>query len=291
MDWALRWAPHTGVRPDDRTPLFRHLAGDDPVDHIRFGAAQGMAGILDVWAPDRPPAQISAIAATLAETGLESGCVVSLPLARFMMPLWVSESGESLAELTEHIDRSLRVAGELGSRALAVVLFEDGETAPAQQRQRAIERLRRQADTAFRQGVTLAIEPIGGLPRMLLRSFDEAIDLVRQAAHPGVKLMFDTAHVTAMGANLVESYVEAFDDIAVLQLSDMPGFVEPGAGELDMVGLLGNAIAKGFSGLVELECFWSEPGAEGERLGLDRLREVDSRATAWASANRDRTPV
>lgn len=283
MNWALRYAPHTGFLPHDRTPLFHALAGKDPADHVRFAASQGMAGIMDAWANDRPPEQIHAIKAALEETGLVGGCVVSTPLARFMEPLWVAEAAEAEEELLGHVSHSLRVAGELGSKTLAVVLFEDGETAPAVQRRRAADRLRKAADITFAQGVTLAIEPIGGLPGMLLGSFAEAVDLVRQAAHPGVKLMFDTGHVAVMGNPVLETYVDAYDDIAVLQLADMPDRVEVGAGNLDLVSLLAHAIAKGYGGLVELEHFWSEPGVEGERSGLERLRVVDAQARAIAA--------
>lgn len=281
MDGVLKYAPHTGYLPHDRTPLFSALAGADPVDSVRFAASQGMAGIMDPWAIDRPPEQLKAIRAALDETGLVGGCVCATPLERFTQPFWVAEAGED--ELQEHLRNALQVAADLRSNVLAILLVADEGTAASVQRRRAVERLRAAADLASEKGVTLAIEPISEFPGMLLGSFADAVDLVREARHPGVKLIFDTGHVTALGDPLLDSYVEAYDDIAILQLADMPGRVEVGAGELDCVAILGHAISKRYEGLVELEHQWSEPGPDGASRGLERLRAVEAQARMWAA--------
>lgn len=284
MGGVLRFAPHTGYLPHDRTPLFNVSAGPDPVDHVRFAAAHGMAGIMDPWAVDRPPEQLQRIQVALEETGLVGGCICMTPLERFTQPLWVAESEPQ--ELKEHLHHALQVAGSLGSTVLAVLLLEEQGTAPAVQRRRAVDRLRRAADAASARGVTLAIEPIGGFPGMLLGSFAEAVELVREARHPGVKLIFDTGHVTTLGEPVLESYVEAFDDIAVLQLADMPERVEPGAGAIDFVPILAHAMARGYDGLVELEHQWSVPGKEAEERGLEALRTIEAQARALLARSR-----
>lgn len=281
MDGVLRYAPHTGYLPHDRTPLFAASAGSDPVAQIRFVASRGMAGIMDPWAVDRPQAQLDLIRAAMDETGRVGGCICLTPLKRFTEPMWVVESEP--AELQTHLRRALDVADTCRSNVLAVLMMEEHGTTPGVQRRRAVDRLRGAADTALSRGVVLAIEPIGGFPGMLLGSFAEAAELVRDANHPGVKLVFDTGHVTTLGEPVLDSYLAAFDDIAVLQLADMPDRVEPGAGEIDFVPILGHAIIRGYQGLVELEHHWSTPGPGAEERGLENLRAIEARAQTYAN--------
>ena len=120
------------------------------------------------------------------------------------------------------------------------------------------------------------------LPDMLLRTFSEAVEMVRAAAHPAIKLVFDTGHLYRMGDPLLSSYVEAYEDIHVLQLADMPGRVEVGAGEIDFIPLLTHAVRRGYRGLVDLEHDWLEPGLSGERRAIDRLRAIDIQASRLA---------
>ncbi len=94
--------------------------------------------------------------------------------------------------------RRVGVAQELGSTMLAVLIRGDGTQSTTTQRHRAADRLRASADLAARQGVVLAIEPMIDLPDMLLPTFSAAVDFVHQVSHPGVKLIFDTGHVTRM---------------------------------------------------------------------------------------------
>lgn len=291
MNELLRYAPHTGYLPQDRTPLFSALASPDISHQVRFAASQGMGGILDPWAIDRSAVEIEALERALDETGLVAGCVCALPLARFTEPLWVAGSNDE--QLRGYLSHSLRIAKRLRSSVLAVLLFADGDTAPAVQRRRAIDRLRGAADLASARGITIGVEPIKGISGPLIDNFADAVDLVRGVGHPGVKLIFDTGHVTDFGDRVLESYAQAYDDIAVLQLADMPGRVEAGGGRIDFVPVLAHAIARGYEGLVELEHQWSESGEDVQRRGLERLRAIDAQAqemAAGSKAGRGRQP-
>jgi len=282
MDWALRYSPHVGYAPADRL-LFRDLAGSDRAAHVRFAAREGMAGILYPWAVDGPAAERRAVKEALQETGLECSLIVSTPLAAVMEPVWVADGGGAQAKLLGYVTDALRVAKDLGSTNLAVLIRSDGRTAAAVQRRRAIDRLRAAADLAAAEDVVLAVEPMIVLPDMLLRNFADGVELVRAAAHPAIKLIFDTGHVTQMGDPLLSTYVSAYDDVSLLQLADMPGRVEVGGGQIDFVPLLAHAIRRGYGGLVDLEHDWSQPGAAGERRGIEQLATIDARArqSAW----------
>jgi hydroxypyruvate isomerase len=89
-----------------------------------------------------------------------------------------------------------------------------------------------------------------------------------------------------MGEDVPASFTRMTDEICVLQLADQPGRVEPGAGGLDIIAVLAQAIVNKFSGLVELEHGWSGAGAAGERAGLERVIAVDKAAAALAERQR-----
>jgi hydroxypyruvate isomerase len=283
MTFSLRYAPHLGFSPPDQL-LFGELAGDDRAENVRFAPREGMAGVLYPWAIDSPVDERRAVAEALRETGLACGFIVSTPRSELMNPIWVTEGGAASKALLGHIANAVRVAKEIGSPMLAVLIRGDGVSEPDVQRQRAIENLRAAADLASADGLMLGIEPMIKLPDMLLRTFDEGVAMVDEAAHPAIKLVFDVAHVTSMGDPLLETYVNSYDDIAVLQLGDMPGRVEVGAGEIDFVPLLAHAIHRGYAGLVDLEHYWSNPGPACERRGLEMLAEIDAAAARHAAA-------
>jgi hydroxypyruvate isomerase len=276
-EWNLRYAPHVGYVPPDQL-LFRAHAGENRADHVRFAAFQGMAGILYPWAGDSPPEERIAVAAALRETGLCCSCVVTSSWSTIMDPIWVATGSTARVRALDNVRSALRIANELGSSTLAVLLRGDGATARSVQLGTALDRLREAADEVAKVNRVLAVEPMIELPDMLLRNFEEGVELVRAAAHPAVKLIFDTGHLTQMGDPLVKTYSEAYDDIALLQLADMPGRVEPGAGSLEITELLTHAVRRGYGGLVDLEHHWSQPGEEGELRGLQLLREIDRRA-------------
>jgi hydroxypyruvate isomerase len=278
MGWGLRYAPHVGYLPPDVELLFRALAGADRAAHVEFAAREGFAGILYPWAAESAAAQRVSVRQALRATGLDCSCVVSAPMSAILDPLWVTAGAAADERALGYVRHALAVAQELGSGILAVLIRGDGTQSTTTQWQRAADRLRASADLAARQGVVLAVEPMIDLPEMLLPTFATAVDFVHHVAHPGVKLIFDTGHVTRMGDPLQSSFVDAYDDIALLQLADMPGRIEPGAGSIEFVPLLAHAMRRGYSGLVDLEHGWSQPGQDAERHGLQLLRRLDQSA-------------
>jgi len=124
----------------------------------------------------------------------------------------------------------------------------------------------------------VGVEPMVAIPNSLLQSFAAGAELVRVCNHPAVKLIFDTGHLVDMRETVVQTFSEAYDDICLLQLADMPGRVEPGQGEIDFVQLLAHAIHRGYSGLVDLEHDWRSHDQNAEQAGIDNLAMLDGKA-------------
>ena len=129
-------------------------------------------------------------------------------------------------------------------------------------------------------GVQRLIEPVEPEPKRawVLHHIDDACDVAEAVDSPAVRLIFDTAHVQAMDGDVVRRLETAWDRIAIVQLADTPGRIEPGAGVIDFAAVLGVLKRREFRGLVELEFGWAAPGPETERAFIERLRRLDAAA-------------
>ena len=67
--YNLKYAPHLG--------MFKHLAGEDPIDQLNFMADQGYTAFEDNEMRKRPVEQQEKMAKTMKERGLEMGVFVA----------------------------------------------------------------------------------------------------------------------------------------------------------------------------------------------------------------------
>ncbi|HKS50207.1 MAG TPA: sugar phosphate isomerase/epimerase family protein [Amycolatopsis sp.] len=277
MPWTLRYTTHLGYAPPEFRPQFRETLGTtDPAAHIRYAAEIGMAGVFYPWALGRPPAEIRLVRDVLAETGLSAGGVVCVPFAEFTGPIWTDRSIGGRKRLEAHVLQAAELAASLGSGVLAALIAVDPDR-PDDQRQRddVAANLRDLGRVVADYDLTLAVEPMVRLPNMMMRTTAEAVRLITAADHPNLGIIYDTAHVAMMDGDLVGALRAAWDHIALIQIADLPGRVEPGAGELAIVDVLAEATRSGYTGLVDLEHGWLSPTRDGEQAGLARIRRFD----------------
>lgn len=281
MSWTLRYTSHLGYVPPD-LPLFRDSVNNtDLVAHVHYAADLGLAGILYPWAVSRTAAERAAVGMAIAERGLEGSCVVYTSAEAVMMPLWVDAGRSATKRLAEEIRVAVSVARSVHSRIVAVLIRGDGVRDVAEQRDCAIKNLRAVAPIAIDAGVVLGVEPMIFLPDMLLRNVSQTRALLGEVDSPAVRMIFDTAHVHMMdGDDVAGRFRECFDQVALIQLADQPGRVEPGAGQIDFVPILRHAVSRGYTGLVDLEHGWLNATAAGEQEGLQRIRTLDLRIRA-----------
>ena len=284
MTWALRYAPHLGYRPPFQ-PLFAATVGsDDPVAHVKFAADQGFAGVLYAAARSRTTEEQQRVGAALAAHGLEAGCVLYTTFDQLRNTSWGTDSAEARAWIAAELDLAIDAAQRVGARRLAVVGGADPQRPRTEQLTALVQNLRFAGDIAARADVTLCLETLSSrsIPDMLLQHMPDALAAVRAANHPAVQLVFDTSHVQIMDGNLSFHLEQAWDHIAIVQLADNPGRLEPGSGEIDFEPVLRFLVRHGYDGLVELEHGWQHAGRESERRGLENLRRLDAAASASA---------
>ncbi len=280
MSAGLRLASHLGYLSVDE-PLFRDSVGSlDPVAHIEFAARLGFHGVLYPWVATRPEEEVARVAAALEKHGMAAGCTAYAPFEVIPQPLWVQSGSGARNELLGHVRRSVAAARKVNSQILVVLLAGDAHSSRTQQRSAVIDNLHYVLDIATTAGLKVAVEPMIAFPDMLLQTTGEALELIAAVNHPEFGLVFDTGHVASMDdpENLARLFEEAYDHVMVLQLADLPGRVEVGGGVLDIGAVLLHAMLENFTGLVELEHLWSQPGVLGETAGLERFRRIEAAA-------------
>jgi hydroxypyruvate isomerase len=278
-NWCLRYASHLGYRSPD-APLFPLSAPTPgPLAQVDLAAELGLAGVQFALARSSSVVEQIAVGARLRHLGLATGCMLYAPFDVIRRPYLGRPGPAAREEFLRHIRAALQVARHINSRQVVVLAAADPEISPGAQVDALVEHLRYAVELALEAGVVLELEGIASpvLPPMILQRLDDVVEVLQRVGSPGVRLIFDTAHVQAIDGNPVAQLRHVFDYMDILQIADYPGRFQPGSGSIDFEAILADLTRRGFGGLVELEHGWSEPGVEGERRGLQSIRELDAR--------------
>jgi hydroxypyruvate isomerase len=128
--------------------------------------------------------------------------------------------------------------------------------APEQQDELGRQQLGLAADAAARIGATVLVESVSGpKPYPLRTAADSAavVTAVREDDHANIGFLCDLFHLANNGDDLPAAIASYADITAHVQVADCPGRGEPGTGDLDLDGLLGDLVAHGYTGWVGLE--------------------------------------
>lgn len=273
----LRLAGHLGLRSPD-APLFAHSArSPDPFDQLDFLAGQGFAGAFDIYFKLRPESEQAALGARMAELGLAMG-TFNNDLAHWDKPLWSREDAAALATIRASIEGSAATVARAGGGAAVCVTGLDPAMPKPAQIAAMIANLRRVAPLAEDAGLTLLVEPVapGWIPGLLIDSLADGVEVVRAVDSPMVRLLFDVGHLAMMGEDVPSALAAHWDLIGGVQIADVPGRVEPGAGTLDWPPIVAALADRGYAGLVEVELLTAQDSAAGEANLLAALRALDT---------------
>jgi hydroxypyruvate isomerase len=101
------------------------------------------------------------------------------------------------------------------------------------------------------------------VPNFALPSTRAAVDLIAEMEETNIGLQLDVYHSLRMGEDPFEIIADLGNEIAHIQIADVPGRHQPGTGDVDF-GKLFNAIdASGYQGWVALEYIPEGPTEEG----------------------------
>ncbi len=266
--FQLKYAPHFG--------MFKHSAGDDLLDQLKFAADQGFAAWQDNALATRPVEIQEKIGRTLASLGMETG--VFQASSTFQEVSFARNNDPAWQQVLQEIRHSVEVTKRVSAKWVTVVpgRYYDG-LAPDCPAANCVELLKRCCGILEPHGLVLVLEPLnweanGSVafpPKPALRP--EGI--CRAVGSPSCKIMFDFCRQQSTPGGLVPKIDAAWSEIGYFQCADNPGRKEPGTGSIDYHSVFSHLAAKGYAGIVGMEHGNSKPGAAGERAVIEAYRE------------------
>jgi len=267
--FKLKYAPHFG--------MFRHSAGDDPVEQLKFAAGQGFTAWEDNGMKGRSVEDQERIARAMEELGMTMGVFVAT--ADFGKVTFARKDEAAWNAVLADIRASVDVAKRVNAKWMTVVpgrydqgLEWDYQTA------NTIELLKRCSAILEPHGLIMVLEPLNWFtnhPGVFLHKVPQAYQICRAVGSPSCKILFDIYHQQITEGNLIPNFDIAWGEVAYVQTGDNPGRNEPGTGEINYRNVFRHLHAKGFDGVVGMEHGNSRPGREGEQAVIDAYVAAD----------------
>lgn len=267
--FKMRYAPHDG--------MFRHSAGDDILDQLRFMADQGFTAFEDNGMSGRDPALQTKMGELMARLGIAMGVFVAHKIY-WSEPNLASGKADKREEFLAQIRNAVEVAKRCNATWMTVVpghldlrLHKDYQTA------HVVESLKRSAGILEPHGLVMVLEPLNfrDHPGLFLTDISQAYLICKAVDSPACKILYDIYHAQIQHGNLIPNIDLAWDETAYFQIGDNPGRKEPTTGEINYRNIFRHLHAKGYTGILGMEHGNARPGAEGEQALIAAYREVD----------------
>ncbi len=263
----LKYAPHLD--------MFKHHAGEDPIDQLNFMADQGFTAFEDNLMRRRDVVLQEKMAKTMQKRGLEMGVFVAVFLKEGNVASGDLKSREAFLN---YCKESVEVAKRVNAKWMTVV---PGNVAKkvrgAYQTANVIETLK-QASAIFEpHNLTMVLEPLNfyNHPGAFLTESPQAYEICKAVDSPSCKILFDIYHQQIQEGNLIPNMDACWDEIAYIQIGDNPGRKEPTTGEINYNNVLKFIHSKGYNGILGMEHGNSKPNKEGEQAVIDAYKKVD----------------
>ncbi|MCS7467473.1 TIM barrel protein [Stieleria sp. ICT_E10.1] len=283
--FSLGYAPHPG--------MFKHSAGKDVLDQIRFSADQGFTAFEYNGLPGETPEMQEKIGNLLDQLGMQMGVFVAY--ASFDKPTFTRPDDASTAEIMTAMKNAVEIAQRVGATWFTVVPGSVDQQHPDSQWNRyggrrlasgyqtanAIDMLRRCVDVIEKHDLVMVLEPLNWYANhggVFLQQSDQAYALCRAVNSPSCKILFDLYHQQITEGNLIENIDASWSEIAYFQSGDNPGRKEPYTGEINYRGVFDHLRSKGYTGVIGMEHGNSVKGLEGEQKVIEAYRMADAGA-------------
>ena len=268
--FQLKYAPHLG--------MFKHSAGEDPLDQILFMADQGFTAFEDNEMRNRGLPLQQKIADTLQARNMEMGVFVAHTIYWQEANL-ASGNPEKRAEFLSEIETSVDVANRVNAKWMTVVPGHvDLKLPMGYQTANVIETLKRACDILEPHGLTMVLEPLNfrDHPGLFLTTSPQAYAVCKAVDSPSCKILFDIYHQQIQEGNLIPNIESCWDEIAYFQIGDNPGRKEPTTGEINYKNVFHYIHRRGFDGILGMEHGNAQEGVDGEIAVIEAYKAVDS---------------
>lgn len=267
--FKLKFSPHFG--------MFRHHAGDDPVDQLKFAADQGFHGWEDNGMMGRTPAEQERIGKAMGDLGITMGVFVAH--AEWGKPLYATGGKDTWTFLQGEMRKALETARRVNAKWCTVVpglydlrLHHDYQTA------NVVDCLKAMAEVCEPAGLVMVLEALNHRhdhPGLFLHTTPQAYMICKAVGSPSCKVLMDLYHMQIEEGNLIPNVDLAYSEIAYFQVGDNPGRNEPGTGEVNYRNVFAHIAGKGYTGVFGMEHGNSVPGKEGEQRVIAAYRACD----------------
>ena len=267
--FKLKYAPHFG--------MFKHHAGDDPIEQLKFAADQGFSAWEDNGMKGKPVALQERIAQTMEQRGMTMGVFVANTIG-WKDPTLTTGKAEHIDRFLSDCRESVDVAKRVRAKWMTVV---PGTVQPRMdmgyQTVNVVEALRRAVEIFEPHGLVMVLEPLNfrDHPNLFLTRIAQAYEICRAVNSPACKILDDLYHQQVTEGNLIPNIDKAWDEIAYFQMGDNPGRKEPTTGEINYRNVFKHIHAKGYTGVMGMEHGVSRRGKQGERALIDAYRACD----------------
>ena len=267
--FKMKFAPHLG--------MFKHHAGDDPIDQLKFMADQGFSAFEDNGMRNREPALQEKMGKTMSDLGMTMGVFVAHQIY-WKEPSLTSGKEDAREEFLGYIKKAVDVAKRCNAKWMTVVPGHlDLRQDMCYQTANVVETLKRASEILEPHNLTMVLEPLNfrNHPGLFLTKAAQAYLVCRSVGSPSCKILFDIYHQQIQEGNIIPNIERAWDEIAYFQIGDNPGRKEPTTGEIHYKNIFKVIHDKGFTGVLGMEHGNSRPDKEGEQAVIDAYRAVD----------------
>lgn len=267
--YNLKYAPHLG--------MFRHHAGNDPIDQLNFMADQGFTAFEDNDMRNRELSLQEKMAQTMEKRGLQMGVFVAHQIY-WQKPNLASGDPELRAEFLNYIKEAIPVAKRVNAKWMTVVPGHvDLRQNMAYQTAHVVESLKQAAALLEPHGLVMVLEPLNfrDHPGLFLSESPQAYEICKAVDSPSCKILFDIYHQQIQEGNLIPNIEKCWDEIGYFQIGDNPGRKEPTTGEINYRNVFKYIHSRGFDGILGMEHGNSQPGKEGEQAVIDAYKKVN----------------
>ena len=257
--------------------MFRHHAGNDPIDQLNFIADQGFTAFEDNDMRKRPIAMQKKMADIMTKRELKMGVFVAHEIY-WRKPNLASGDPEMRAEFLSYIRAALDVAKRVNAKWMTVVPgFVDLRQNMAFQTAHVVESLKQASAILEPHDLVMVLEPLNfrDHPGLFLSQSPQAYEICRSVDSPSCKILFDIYHQQIQEGNLIPNIEKCWDEIGYFQIGDNPGRKEPTTGEINYKNIFKLIYSKKFEGILGMEHGNFNSGKAGEEALIKAYQSVD----------------
>jgi hydroxypyruvate isomerase len=267
--FKLRYAPGFGT--------FNELAGQDPIDQIKFCNDQGFRAMFDNGFMSKPVELQEKIMAEINRLNMKMGPFVLY--ADFSKESMVLKDEEIRQMLVDKVKAGVEVCQRNGLKwALMVPGRYNEHMDQGFQTANVIDMMRELSDIALQGGMTIVLEPLNKRdhPGLFLTDMPQTYAICRGVNSPACKIVDDLYHQQITEGNLIPNIESCWSEIAAFHLGDNPGRKEPGTGEINFTNIFKFIQSKGYDDTLCMEHGRSIKGKEGELALIEAYRKADN---------------